>query len=201
MDFEFYERALKKEPFDEYSVRDILDKFFQNDRPFIFRENPDAHLPFKRRVSEAIHSTFGYTIHPGAGVFICGSAHLGFSVVPGPKFGRSFRPEASDIDVAIICSELFDRWWDQLAHPQTTLGIDQSDIAQDLLHGFISPNRSHWSTEIGGKWWEMFGRLEIQGFRKLRGRIYRNAQFMENYHRRAVIGGREHVLGDRRSGF
>ncbi|MBL8818543.1 MAG: hypothetical protein JNL58_21120 [Planctomyces sp.] len=201
MDFKSYELALQREPFDEFTVREILDQFFQNGRPYIFHDAPQSHAQFKRNVSIAIESTFGLSIHHLTDIFICGSAHLGFSAVPGHKFGRIFSPESSDIDLAIVNTELFDRWWAQLAHPLTSLGKTQPEIADNLLNGLISPNMAHSSTGVGRKWWDLFGGLEVNGFRKVRGRIYRTAQFMENYHRRTVIRGREWVKGAKEDSY
>lgn len=201
MDFKCYELALQREPFDDFTVREILDEFFQHGSPYIFHDAPQFHAQFKRNVSDAMESTFGLTISPVTDIFICGSAHLGFSAVPGDKFGRTFSPESSDIDLAIINTELFDRWWAQLAHHRTSLGKFLSGIAENLLNGLISPNTAQTSTEIGRKWWALFGGLEVNGFRKVRGRIYRNAQFMENYHRRTVIRGREWVKGAKEDSY
>ncbi len=201
MDFKAYTLALQREPFDEYTVREILDQFFHHGSAYIFHDSPQFHVQFKRNVSDAMESTFGLKISPFTDIFICGSAHLGFSAVPGDKFGREFIPESSDIDLAIINTELFDRWWAQLAHPLTSLGKLLPEIAENLLNGLISPNMAHSSTEIGRKWWDLFGRLEVNGFRKVRGRIYRTAQFMENYHRRTVIRGREWVKGAKEDSY
>ena len=108
MDFKAYTLALQREPFDEYTVREILDQFFHHGSAYIFHDSPQFHVQFKRNVSDAMESTFGLKISPFTDIFICGSAHLGFSAVPGDKFGREFIPESSDIDLAIINTELLD---------------------------------------------------------------------------------------------
>jgi len=190
MDFKSYAEALQAEPFDELNVERILDTYYHSGIPHVFRGDAVAHGQFRRALANEISSAFGIGCHPHH-VVVCGSAHLGFSAAPNERFGTSFSFTESDVDVAILHSELFDRWWLELVDPRVLLRERRIDIADDLLNGFISPQFVRESTTTGKKWWKLFGASAAGGFKKVRGRIYRDPQFMQNYHRLSVIRGRE----------
>lgn len=196
MDFRSYRAALLVEPFDEVSVEGILDTFFHSGHPYAFRGDDIALGQFKRTIASEIGSAFSIACHPYH-VVICGSAHLGFSAAPSEKFGNPFSFENSDIDVAVLLPELFDRWWLELVDPRVLLGKRRSYVADDLLNGFINPQSVCDLTEIGRTWWQLFGRFTVGNFDRIRGRIYRGPQFMQNYHRLSVIKGREKLRGAR----
>jgi hypothetical protein len=194
MDYEFYQAALLSEPFDEHRVECILDEYFHAGEPHVFHGNAAAHGQFMRGVASEISSAFALRCHPRH-VVICGSAHLGFSASP-KKLGKTFSPTDSDIDVAVLLPELFDRWWLELVEPRVVLG-NRRIIAGHLLNGYINPQLVRDSTTIGREWWRIFGTSTATGFKKVRGRIYRDPQFMQNYHRLSVIRGRETLRGAR----
>ena len=146
--------------------------------------------------SNEISSAYEVRCHPHH-VVVCGSAHLGFSAAPNEKFGKPFSFAESDIDVAILLPELFDRWWLELADPRVVLGKRRLDIADHLLDGYINPQFVHDYTATGREWWRLFGEFNAGGSGKVRGRIYRDPQFMQNYHRLSVIRGREKLRGAR----
>jgi hypothetical protein len=196
MDFESYKAALLAEPFDDLCVERILDTYYHCQTPHVFRDDAGNYGQFKRSLANEIGSAFGIGCHPHH-VVVCGSAHLGFSAAPSEKFGRPFSISESDIDVAIILPELFDRWWLELADPRVALGERRTDVAVHLLDGFINPLLVRDSTTTGRKWWRLFGRFTSGQFSKVRGRIYRDPQFMQNYHRLSVIRGREKLRGAR----
>ena len=194
MDFDSYQRALLVEPFNELSAQRILDTYFHSGTPYLFQGDAAAYGQFRRSVANEICTAFDLLCHPNH-VFICGSAHLGFSAAPNEKFGVPFSASDSDIDVAIVLPELFDRWWLELVGPRTDLGGRRATVADDLLNGFINPRYVRESTITGKRWWELFGKSNAGGLTKVRGRIYRNPQFMENYHRLSVIRGRDKLRG------
>jgi hypothetical protein len=196
MDFDSYRQALLIEPFDEIRVERILDAYFHSETPYVFRQDAGAHGQFKRNVANEICTAFGLKCHPHH-VVVCGSAHLGFSAAPNERFGKPFNFAESDIDVAILLPELFDRWWLELVDPRIVLGKHRSDIAEHLLSGFINPHVVRASTATGKRWWQLFHDLDAGGLKRVRGRIYRDPQFMQNYHRLSVIRGRDWLLGAR----
>jgi hypothetical protein len=197
VDFESYKEALLAEPFDEHlNVERILDVYYHSGTPHVFQGDSGAEGHFRRTVANEICSAYGLNCHPHH-VVVCGSAHLGFSAAPNENFGRPFSFTESDIDVAILLPELFDRWWLELADPRVALGKNRANIADHLFDGYINPQIVREFTSTGKEWWRLFGRFTAGGFNKVRGRIYRNPQFMQNYHRLSVIRAREKVLGAR----
>lgn len=196
MDFESYQNALRAEPFSEYTVESILDEFFHSGIPHVFNGDAAAHGQFRRSLANEINSAFGITACHPHHVVICGSAHLGYSPVP-EKLGKRFDGDTSDIDVAILLPDLFDRWWLELVDPRVSLGSHRSTIADDLLNGFINPHFVRTATTTGQKWWTLFGGFTTGGFNRVRGRIYRGPAFMQNYHRLSVMRGRESLLARR----
>jgi len=60
----------------------------------------DVEFEIKQELAEYFNIPFGR-------VTFCGSAHLGFS----PRKGTRFTPGESDLDVAIIDTDLFQRYW------------------------------------------------------------------------------------------
>jgi len=195
MDFESYKEALLAEPFDELSVERILDTYYHSESPHVFQGNAAAYGQFRRALANEIGSAFGIGCHPTK-VVVCGSAHLGFSAAPNAKFGTPFSFTESDVDVAILLPELFDRWWLELVDRKVVLRKRRL-IAYHLLNGYINPKLVRGSTATGRKWWELFGKSAAGGFSKVRGRIYRDPQFMQNYHRLSVKRGREKLRGAR----
>ncbi len=194
MDYESYKQALLAEPFDEISIEHIIDEYYMSGTPFVFLGDASAEGRFKRTIANEISSAFNLRCHPQQ-IEVCGSAHLGFSAAPTDKLGNEFSFTASDIDIAVLLPELFDRWWIELVAPAVALGERRRDIADHLLNGFINPQFVRNSTNTGKRWWELFGNLDGGNLKRVRGRIYRDHQFMQNYHRLSVIRGREKLLG------
>lgn len=193
MDFKSYSKALLAEPFDELVVEGILDTYYHAGSPFVFRGDAAAQAHFARNVANEIATGFGISCHPHD-IVICGSAHLGFSAAPNEKLGKPFNFTDSDIDIAILLPELFDRWWLELAAPKVML-YKRHLVASHLLNGYINPRLVRDFTRTGKQWWELFRRLKAGGLKRVRGRIYRSPQFMQNYHRLSVVRGREKLLG------
>lgn len=191
-----YRRDLLAEPFD---VDGVLHRYFHTGQSALFlgadpREEPN----FKRRIGGLIAAEFGVKCHP-LQLVICGSAHLGFSPVPS-KLGQPFNPETSDVDIAVVSPELFDRWWTELQEVENLAEPQRRPIAADLFWGFIDPSKVRHMSETGKTWWNLFGGIQIERARAVRGRLYRSYWNMQNYHKQAVLGGREELTSMRRPG-
>jgi hypothetical protein len=158
MDSDSYTKALLSDKFDDLHVERILDTCFHAGVPHVFRGDAEAHVLFRRGIANEISSTFEVKCHPRQ-VVVCGSAHLGFSAAPNENLGRPFDFERSDVDVAVILPELFDRWWLELVDWSVALGSRRDQIADNLLNGLINPQGVRGFTKTGEKWWGLFGRI------------------------------------------
>jgi len=191
-----YEKDLLADPFDEERIEYMLDRYFHSGQSFVFLgAHPELESKFKRYIATEVRNAFDVNCHP-LHVFICGSAHLGFSPVPD-KLGNAFNCKGSDIDVAIVSPELFDRWWSEL-QSKDIVKSEKQQIAEDLFRGFINPMNVRTTTQTGRKWYDLFGKLKTDGRAKcVRGRAYRSHWFMQNYHRLSIIRAREKLQGAR----
>lgn len=175
----------------------ILDRYFHCGQTHAFAEaHPDEEPLFKGQLARALYDALGIELHPLQFVF-CGSAHLGFSPVPtNEKFGKPFNPSTSDIDVAVVSSDLFDRWWGELQTIELLEAV-RKKVAEDIFWGFINPANAWDVSPIGRKWWKAFGSIETKRANAVRGRLYRNHWSMQSYHLLAINGGRRRLLGKR----
>jgi len=177
----------------------ILDRFFHAGVASCFKDSPTGEATLKHNVrttlskmlaNQAKHSV---RLHP-LQLVICGSAYLGFSPVEH-KLGKPFRPGESDIDIAIVNSELFDAWWTELAEannfgPET----NEAMVFENLFYGYIDPSTVFDCSDIGAAWWECFGRMSEKHSRsKVRGRLYKSYWAMQNYHVRTIDAAVENI--------
>ncbi len=139
----------------------------------------EKYYELKSEVAEFFH------IHPNE-VLIVGSAKLGFSIAPDKKY-RPFN-DVSDIDVAIISSNLFDTVWDQVFNYKIEVGYwEQEDKFKDyLFRGWIRPDKlpPAKSFKLGKDWWEFFRKLTSKGnygSYNIRGGLYKSWSFLEKY--------------------
>jgi hypothetical protein len=188
MAFPDYKRDLLAEDFD---ANYVLDRYFHTGQSAVFiGSQPDEEANFKYGVARMFFSKFGLRVHPFQ-LIVTGSAHLGFSPVPG-KLGKSFDPASSDIDIAVVSSELFDIWWAELQAG----GLDpavREDVSRDLFWGFINPANIRDVSDCGGKWWQLFGELHTDRAAGVRGRLYRTFWSMQSYHKLAIFHGRQEL--------
>lgn len=196
MDFEEFRDAVLSRKWDELVVRDILDNFYHSGVPHVFQSDDKAHVQFKRKIANDIASEFGVRCDQSH-IVVCGSGHLGFCSAPHKDIGRLFEFSRSDIDVAVLHEGLFDNWWHELVQPKNRRKGDRKRIAADLLNGFINPDAVRQATAIGRKWWHLFGGTGETPFDRVRGRIYRDPFFMQNYHRLSIIRCRHKLMGAR----
>lgn len=169
----------------ELDVEYILDRYYHSGASVAFiGADLDEEADLKRSLAVKLAETFQMPFHP-LQLVICGSAHLGFSpVVDGERYGRSFDPRKSDIDVAVIHAELFERCWGELQDAQS--GEWFPAVADNLFYGLIDPSLIRGACSIGASWWELFGSLKTARAKGIRGRLYRNHWSMQRYHSRAI---------------
>lgn len=119
-------------------------------------------------------------------VFMVGSGKMGFSIKPTRRFG--IFNDQSDIDLAIISPDLFERVW-QSAYKYKISGADwpkQKSFFEYLINGWIRPDKFP-SSEIDPffeEWWDFFNALARSrkyGHYKIRAGLYQSRFFLEQY--------------------
>lgn len=83
---------------DDEDVLDFARKFIIHGTPFVFSGREDEFFEFRNRIGK-------YFLIDYYQVYIVGSGKLGFSYLKGTEFSYD-----SDIDVAIVSEELYDRY-------------------------------------------------------------------------------------------
>lgn len=133
-------------------------------------------------------------------VFVVGSAKLGFSIAPGKRF-RLFG-ETSDIDITLVSKRLFDKVWKAVFRFRHEGGYwdKQREFSEFLFRGWMRPDLlpPESSFEFCREWWEFFRGLTSSGEYgpyKLRAALYRDWEFFEAYHAKAVRQCAEAVTG------
>lgn len=119
-----------------------------------------------------------------ANVVIVGSANLGFSIKPKKRY-ESFG-EDSDIDVALVCSALFEHVWKEifLFEKSGAFWPEKRDFRRYLSKGWIRPDKLPSSPVFGfsNEWWEFFRNIKVSGVPfKISGGIYHSHFFLREY--------------------
>ncbi len=120
-------------------------------------------------------------------VLIVGSAKLGFSIAPQKRY-QHFRDE-SDIDVAIVSSVLFDRFWREAFEFAMTgrYWPQRADFEKYLFRGWIRPDKFPPARTFTQRqeWWEFFQQLTSSGHYgpyQIRAGLYKSWFYLEQYH-------------------
>lgn len=109
---------------DEDALVDFGRRYALHGTPAVFHGNEDAYYEFRK----CIANKFNINFHE---IFITGSAKLGFS----PYKQKMFDYE-SDVDVAIISSELYDRIMSSIHKYQMELRDNRKAVSYDELKGY-----------------------------------------------------------------
>jgi hypothetical protein len=123
--------------------------------PAVFRENPMVYEMLREWLARNLAMDLETRIDP-KDVTLVGSARLGYSLAPYPRFGRPFGAD-SDLDFALISSSLFDavaidfQTWckdvkqgetkPQTAKETTFWPQNMRVIEQQIRRGFIDPKK------------------------------------------------------------
>ena len=137
-----------------------------------------------------------FKIHPNE-VLIVGSGKMGFSIAENIAKGKMrYRhfSETSDIDVAIISQNLFDRIWKDLFDFIEDKGFwqRQQEFTGYHFQGWMRPDMLPTSPRFDftqTMWWDFFNNLTSSqkfGEYKIRGGLYRNWHFLEKYQIKCV---------------
>lgn len=161
----------------------LVDQYVLHGSCFAIAE--DQHYALKDQVSRQ----FGLEIHQD--VFVVGSAKLGFSIAPHKRY-REFG-DRSDIDLAIVSHELYQRVWHE-AHSYSESGVDwprRRDFESYTAWGWIRPDKlpSGASFAFSTEWWRFFRALQQSrryGPYKIAAGLYHDVGFLRKYQMRAI---------------
>lgn len=177
-------------------------------RDFIL-DGPCLHIDKKaiELIRISLSEAVGITIDPEE-LFIVGSAKLGFGLFEKkqkdaealPRF-RPFGP-ASDIDVAICSTKLFDSIWNELcdyALAKPWLPHLMRNTGNYLVYGWLRPDQIPYEARL--RTLDLFkDRLRklsnnsALGRRKINGAIYRDVSFLSKYQTRGITQCRKELL-------
>lgn len=156
----------------------------------IFRNNPICFGGDEILISElkkALAEHFNLHIQ---NIEVVGSAKLGISL-SNERFGRPY-DKSSDIDFALVSSELFDLSWLELTKLESIfykLSQKDRDFLTECLgtvsKGYISPDKLPPISNFSKNWWSIFSNLSNQEkyeYRKIRGRLFKDWWFAEKYY-------------------
>ncbi len=119
-------------------------------------------------------------------VLLVGSAKLGFSIAPHKQY-RHFG-DSSDLDVAIVSSDLFDKFWKAVYSlwKQKVFWENENDFKKYLFQGWIRPDKlpNAKSFKMGDDWWDYFRELTKSnrfGPYKITGALYKDWDYLQGY--------------------
>lgn len=134
-------------------------------------------------------------------VLAVGSAKLGFSIASGKRYQHF--GDKSDIDLAIISSDLFDKIWHQVFDYWNANGSEgwEPDFRKYLFRGWIRPDKlpPQERFSVSQDWWNFFLSITNQGKYgqyPIKGGLYKSFHFLETYQAQMVHECRLE-LGDR----
>ncbi|MFA5385125.1 MAG: hypothetical protein WC364_10755 [Eubacteriales bacterium] len=145
----------------------------------------DALDHFKEIVSDNLLVSF-HSAH------IVGSAKIGYSLSPRKPF-KPFHEEngsssSSDIDVAIISTQLFNKFWQRLRQTYKTQYIANYErITSTIFQGYINETDITSISVIRSEWAELFSPItkglqdELNIIHPITYRIYRSWEDLEQY--------------------
>lgn len=158
-------------------------------------------------IRSSLSDAVSITIEPEE-LIVVGSAKLGFGLFekrrrgtdPLPRF-RPFGP-ASDIDVAVCSSQLFDTVWKELcdyALGKPWLPYIMKNSGNYLVYGWLRPDQVPLEARLRtlDNFQDRLRRLSIAaalGRRKISGAIYRDASFLSKYQTRGIAQCRKELL-------
>ena len=92
--------------------------------------------------------------------------------------------------MAVVSSELFDKWWRELQQERIDDEADRSRLAEEVFYGFINPWTVRKYSKTANDWWDGFASINTKLALKVRGRLYRTYWAMQGYHRKAIMDAR-----------
>lgn len=165
------------------SISKVVNRYILRDDSVCF----DNDISLISDLKESLSSHF--KIHTKE-IEIVGSGKLGFSLSE-ERLGKEFN-KYSDIDLAIVSSQLFDFAWHSLLeldfryYELNAIERDFMSDSYNLIHkGIISPDKLPNKLDFAKNWWKIFAELSNKKkyeYRKIRGRLFKNWWFAEKYY-------------------
>ncbi|MGK7955834.1 MAG: hypothetical protein AB4063_11345 [Crocosphaera sp.] len=171
----------------EEEIIDFCRKYLIHGIPYIFTENQDDYYEFRKRIANQFEINF-YEI------YITGSAKLGFS-----PFKQKTFDDDSDIDVAIISSQLYEKMLEPIYEYQMELRKARKSVTVRELEkyhsfleytaiGWIRPDKLPFSFDVGilkDSWFDFFnsisyGRSEVGDYKVSAG-VFKSYSYFERY--------------------
>ncbi len=187
MTIEEFKQQLKASNDNEKRVR-FLRKHLLHGLPAVFNSRESDYFDFRQIISEKFEIGFQE-------VFIVGSGKLGFSYIKETPFSYD-----SDIDVAIVNEQLFEKYYINICNYQYQLDRFKkiptekelqiyNRFLQYLVKGWMRPDLLPYSFQadvIKSDWFDFFksisyGNSSIGNY-KVNGGLFKNYQYLEKYH-------------------
>lgn len=189
------------------SLPSIVETYVFKAEPFAFQENPEAYEQMKANLVERL------SVRP-ENITIVGSAKLGFSLSPDTRFRRF--SASSDIDVAVVSKELFDRMWSIILEWHNPRRSEHLPVAERdwvvnsrrrIYWGTLRPRELKYSgvafpeklrplRDLTTAWFNAFkelSRLAVFDERETSGYLYRTWWHANLYHTAGLIQIRSQV--------
>lgn len=169
-----------KRDLSEHDNKTLVDRYYYSTHGPILDNEKQASL--RRRVSDH----FGVSMRD---VILVGSAKLGFTVRAKPgRPALSHFGDASDIDVAIVSSDLFLKNWQKTYSywVQRDEWTKAPEFRKYLFRGWLRPDKLPTDPDfpVSKDWFEFFRSLQASGeygSYKIAAGIYINEHFWEDY--------------------
>ncbi len=189
------------------SLSEIVREYIFTGEPFAFQKNPASMVKIRRHLTSRLPLA-------ADNIFVIGSAKLGFSLNPDSYF-HAFSDE-SDIDIAIVDTDLFDKVWLNLLdwhYPRRITGLDPinskwaGDRKKDIYWGWITPHKIRYEglnfpktleplRDLSAKWFDAFQSFSAYTefvSRRMESRLYRSWDHALRYHVEGLRSLREFV--------
>lgn len=185
---EEFQKCIKN---NDYPLERAVEKFIIIGAPYIFENDDERYLDLKNDIASFLDVDT-------ANIYMVGSAQFGFSISPR-KLYKPFDDE-SDIDIAVISAEAFDRKWKELFNRNYNNKIsrteaeakDYNTFLQYFFRGWLRPDK--FPTEIKDEWFSYFEDLYSKYGYKIRVGLYRDYDFFKNYHISNIAKIREELV-------
>lgn len=182
---DFFEMLKEQKSDDE--LYDFCRKYVLHGIPYVFENEPDKYYDFRKKIAQKFKVSF----HE---IYITGSGKLGFSPIKRKKFDYD-----SDIDVAIISTELFEKYMGKIAVYQGQYRRARAVVREDELKmyhafleyiaiGWLRPDKLPISFQmklIKDDWFNYFnsisnGKSEIGNYKVSAG-VFKSYKHLEDY--------------------